>query len=190
LRDSQAAEEKAANDAFTKGMSGWSLFTSDGTFQANRDKALADIATKYRGQMQALMQSVPMDAPLDFDQTQMMFVPKTIQMPGAAGVGGNGFFAGSAKITPMPSGQYPVSTPQSFFVPKSETGTPLTPRGGNERRVRVRFPNGAEAEIPESNLGDAQTRLGAEVIPPAPTAFTNPGGAPGAVMAMRQFFTR
>lgn len=87
----------------------------------------------------------------------------------------------------------PVQAPAFFGggvapVPASASVTPTT-RPDQGPRVHVRFPNGAEADIPSANLQDAQTRLGATVVKTPDAPFFGVGGAPGLIMKWQQLLT-
>lgn len=204
ILDAQAAEVKKAHDQYAMDKGGW-LTTDKGEIE-KRDKTLMEIANRYRTQIGQLVGGVTKDVPVGFDESQMRFMPRLIAPPQGQGGApqGAGYFGGqtpSVPNTPITAPSMSLDSPQgapaaaAFFGGQQPTAPPpaegaLVPRSDVGRKVHVRFPNGAEAEIPEASLTDAQKRLGAIVVaPPIPAASWGGGGAPGAVMGMRQYFT-
>lgn len=110
LKENQALEEKRVHDTYKTGMGKFfTPLTTDDDFAKARDEGLNNVGLKYRTEMQRLIQSVPADAPLDFDQNRLEFIPRTIggkptasaATAGAAPAAGGFFNQGGVQPTPQ-----------------------------------------------------------------------------------------
>jgi hypothetical protein len=181
LLDSQAADEKKITAQYDADMAGFSPITTDKSWAEKRDKALEDVRGRYRLALKQLVTGVPEDVPVDFDQTKMQFVPRLITAPTTGPSTG----ATPATATPTPNAPAvaPVASAPRQYPGAVDTGSDVA-RMADGPKVRVVFPNGAEALLPESGAQEAVRRLGARIIaatpPPAETPATFFGNTPGA----------
>lgn len=160
LRKSQADEESRIKG----NEQGW--LTRDATFKKTQDNALGEIALRYRAQMQKLMQDLPMDAPIDFDQARGQFVAKTIVPQGTSApppAEGPRFFAPPAQAIPAA----PVNVPAIAPVAPPATNAPPSAFFGGQPAgvvpaqpymVRVQASDGSVWTVPSNQLSTVRQR--------------------------------
>lgn len=170
LKDAQAAEEAKAKSDYEKNINGWNL-TFDSTHKKNYDDKLLDIGTRYRSDMQRLIQSVPKDSLLDFDQNSMQFVPRTIGGKPTASTGG--FFN---------QGQAGKPTPDMVLQEAADA----IAKGANPQAVQERLQSQFGVSLPTLTQPPVPTSVWPPVaVQPAPaTATARVMPIPGTVAPM------
>jgi hypothetical protein len=189
LLDSQAADEKKITAQYDADMAGFSPITTDKSWAEKRDKALEEVRGRYRLALNQLVTGIPKDAPVDFDQTKMQFVPRLITAPttgpstGVAAPAAGGVSGGGGEVAPRSFFGPPApGTPEATALQQQQSSvpdpgsTPITVRRSDGSVVTIEAKNWAEAKRRDpgatqvaqgSNSITASTPPPAEV-PPAP----------------------